>query len=304
MRIRRISFILIAAILALASAAFAQQRGANRAAATGPAPSNPRDISGKWNRVSPFQSYSNVMGGANEFQNEITLGKEPDLTRDTGLKYSEVPFTAAGRAAFDKNIPGYGLRITPPRLGNDPQGNCDPWGVPRMLNGQVAGPHSTWEIIQMPDRMFWYVPWHHEFRMVWTDGRKLPEPDEVEPKWNGYSVGRWEGNTFVINSVGFDSRTWLDHNGYPHTELMKLEERYRLLDADTLEHTMTIIDPEYYSAPFKSDVKVWKRDKEHQKDWDEQIYCVPSEEFRFNTLIRDGNVGRTNADGNFGPKID
>ena len=300
---------MIAAILMLASAAFAQQRGQrgaapNPAAARGPAPSNPRDLSGKWNRTTPFQTYSNVMGGANEFQTEITLGKAPDLTRDTGLKYSEVPFTPAGKAAFDKNIPGYGLRITPPRLGNDPQGNCDPWGVPRMLNGQVAGVHSTWEIVQLPDRMFWLVPWHHEMRMVWTDARKLPEPDEVEPRWNGYSAGYWDGNTFVVNSTGFDPRTWLDHNGYPHTDQMKLEERYRLLDADTLEMTETIIDPEYYSAPFKSDVKVWKRDKEHVKDWDEQIYCVPSEEFRFNTLIRDGNVGKTESNGQFGPKLD
>jgi len=301
----------ISGILVLASGLSAQQRGPGQrgqrpdpTAANGPAPTNPKDLTGKWNRVTPFQTYSNVMGGANEFQDEITQGKVPDLKRDTGLKYSEVPFAPAGKAAFDKNVPSYGLRITAPRLGNDPQGNCDPWGVPRMLNGQVAGVHSTWEIVQLQDRTFWLVPWHHEMRMVWTDGRKLPGVDEVEPRWNGYSVGHWEGNTFVVSSVGFDPRTWLDHNGYPHTDQMKLEERYRLLDADTLEMTETIIDPEYYSAPFKSDVKIWKRDKEHAKDWDEQIYCVPSEEFKFNTLIRDGNVGKVDANSNFAPKLD
>lgn len=251
-----------------------------------------RALDGKWIRESPFQSYSNVKGGANEFQREITLGQTPDLDRDTGLEYSEPVFTPAGQEAFDANIPSYGLRITAPRLGNDPQGNCDPWGVPRMLNGQVAGPHATWEIIETDDRMLWFVPWHHELRMVWTDGRALPDVDEVDPKWNGYSVGRWEGDTFVVESVGFDPRTWLDHNGYPHSDLMQLEERYRLLDENTLEMTMTIVDPEYYAEPFKSDVKIWKRDIEHEKDWDEQIYCVPSEEERFNNLIRDGNVGQ------------
>ena len=282
--------------LAVASVASAQGRGGGARgaapAANGPPPANPKDLTGKWNRTTPFQSYSNVMGGANEFQNEITLGKQPDLTMDTGLKYAEVPFTAAGKAAFEKNLPSYGLRMVPPRIGNDPQEMCDPWGVPRMLNGQVAGVHSTWEIVQLPDRIFWLVPWHHEMRMVWTDGRKLPAVDEVEPRWNGYSVGRWEGNTFVVNSVGFDDRTWLDHNGYPHSDEMTLEERYRLLDADTMEMTETIVDPPYYSAPFKSDVKIWRRDKEHVKDWDEQIYCVPSEEFRFNRLVRDGGVGK------------
>src|SRR5689334_17434945 len=93
-----ISLILIVTlILGLASVVSAQNRGggARGAAPGGPPPKNPKDLSGKWNRISPFQSYSNVIGGANEFQNEITLGKEPDLTRDTGLKYSQVPFTPA-----------------------------------------------------------------------------------------------------------------------------------------------------------------------------------------------------------------
>ena len=274
---------LIVLACAVAAPAFAQNA---------PAPANPRDLSGKWLRTTPFQTYSNVKGGANEFQNEITLGRKPDLTRDTGLTYAEPVFTAAGKAAFDRNIPSYGLRITAPKDGNDPQGNCDPWGVPRMLNGQVAGPHAGWSIMQTPDRFVQTSGWHHNFREVWTDGRSLPPIDDVEPKWNGYSVGRWEGNTFIVDSIGFDDRTWLDHNGYPHTDQMRLQERYRLVDADTLELTMTIVDPEYYTQPFHSDVKRFRRDRENEKAWDEQIYCVPSEEGRFNRLIRDGGVGK------------
>ena len=54
----------------------------------------------------------------------------------------------------------------------------------------------------------------------------------------------------------------------------------------------TIVDPAYYSKPFKSDHKVWRLVKDWNKEWDEQIYCVPSEEFKFNNLIRDGNVGK------------
>lgn len=268
--------------------------------ANGPKPANPRDLSGKWNRVSHFQTFGPVKGGANEYQNEIldaqVTNRQPDLSpekaRIQGLAYTEAVFTPAGKQAFDANIPGYGLRITSPRLGNDPQGNCDPWGVPRMLNGQVAGVHATWEIQQLPDRLIWLVPWHHEHRVVWTDGRRLPTLDEVDPVWNGYSVGHWEGDTFVVNSMGFNEKTWLDHNGYPHTYDMKLEERYRLLDANTLELTMTIEDPEYYAEPFKSDVKIWKRDTVSDKHWDENAYCVPSEEGRFNRLIRDGGVGK------------
>ena len=270
------------------------------AEAKGPPPANPRDLSGKWNRVSHFQTFGAVKGGANEYQNEILAARDtnrpadlrPEAARIKGLQYNEPVFTPAGKEAFDNNLPGYGLRITTQSIGNDPQGKCDPWGVPRMLNGQVAGPHATWEIVQEEDRMLWIVPWHHQYRMVWTDGRKLPTLDEVDPVWNGYSVGRWEGNTFVVNTMGVNEKTWLDHNGYPHTYEMTLEERYRLLDANTLELTMTLVDPEYYAQPFKSDVKIWKRDTINDKQWDESAYCVASEEGRFNTLIRDGQIGK------------
>jgi len=255
------------------------------------APLDSHDLSGKWNRVSPFQTYSNVPGGANELQAYI-LG-QAKAPRKLDVPTEEAPFTPEGKAKFDKNIPGYGKRITAPMLGNDPQSNCDPWGVPRMLNGQVAGPHSNLEILQVPNRTYVFSEWHHDYRIVYTDGRKLPKLDEnLEPKWNGYSVGRWEGNTFIVDSVGFDDRTWLDHNGYPHTDQMRLEERYRRLDADTLELVETLTDPQYYSKPWRSDTKIWKLDREAAKDWDEQIYCVPSEEFRFNRLIRDGGAGK------------
>jgi hypothetical protein len=283
------SVVLAAALFSNAALAQnSQSKGAPAAKST--AAFDPHDLSGKWNRVSPFQTYSNVPGGANELQSFI-LGQEA-APKKLNVPTVEAPFTPEGKAKFDANIPSYGRRITAPRVGNDPQGNCDPWGVPRMLNGQVAGPHATISIAQLPDKMLVFSQWHHDYREVWADGRKLPNMDEVEPKWNGYSTGHWDGNTFVVESVGFDERTWLDHNGYPHTEDMRLEERYRRIDPDTLELVMTITDPKYYSKPFRSDTKLWKLDRKGGKDWDPQIYCVPSEEFKFNRLIRDGNVGK------------
>lgn len=280
---------LIVSVLALAQAT-APQPVAGNVTAIATDKFDPRDLTGKYNRTTPFQTYSNVPGGANELQGFI-LG-QTKAPRKLDVPTEEAPFTPAGKAAFDKNIPSYGRRITAPAIGNDPQGNCDPWGVPRMLNGQVAAPHSTLEILQTPGRTFIFSEWHHDYRIVYTDGRQLPKLDEVEPKWNGYSEGSWEGDTFVVKSIGFDARTWLDHNGYPHTEEMQLEERYRKIDANTLELTETITDPQYYSKPFKSDRKIWKLIKGWEKGWDEQIYCVPSEEFKFNKLIRDGGAGK------------
>ena len=260
--------------------------------AAGP-PANPRDLSGKWLRTTPFQTFSNVKGGANEFQNEITQGRKPDLNRDTGLPSTpslssrpraRQPSIATSRAT------GSALRLR--KTGTTRRATAIPWAVPRMLNGQVAGPHAGWSVLQTADKFIQFSGWHHHYREVWTDGRPLPPLDEAEPRWNGYSVGRWQGNTFVVDSLGFDPRTWLDHNGYPHTDQMRLQERYQLLDAETLELRMTMTYPEYYAKPFESDVKLFRRDRENEKGWDEQIYCVPSEEQRFNRLIRDGGVGK------------
>ena len=96
------------------------------------------------------------------------------------------------------------------------------------------------------------------------DGRALPDPATVDPKWNGFSVGRWEGDTLVVDSVALDGRSWVDKFGYPHSEEMRLQERYRRVDAETLELVMTITDPVVYSKPWSSDVKTMKLNRERR----------------------------------------
>jgi hypothetical protein len=134
--------------------------------------------------------------------------------------------------------------------------------------------------------MLQFFEYRHDWREVWMDGRTLPPPNDVDPRWNGYSVGRWQEDTFVVESVGFDARSWLDKFGYPHSEEMRVEERYRRIDADTLELVVTITDPVMYAKPFTSDRKLYRLNRARAKRWDEQIYCVPSEEFSHNELIR------------------
>jgi hypothetical protein len=107
--------------------------------------------------------------------------------------------------------------------------------------------------------------YRHDWREIWLDGRALPAGDALYPKWNGFSVGRFEGDELVVDSVGFDSRSWLDKLGYPHSENMRVEERYRRVDADTLELAITITDPEYYSEPWRSDVKRFRRTAKSRK---------------------------------------
>ena len=170
-------------------------------------------------------------------------------------------------------------------------GTCDPLGIPRLLNTEVITPHQTMEIVQIPGRMLQFFEWHHDWREVFID-RQLPAADTVEPTWNGTSVGKWDGDVFVVDSIGFDDRTWLDKFGHPHSENMKLQERYRRVDADTLELTMTLTDPEMYARPWVSDTKLFRLDRAKSSRWDEQIYCVPTEEYKFNQRVRDEAGGR------------
>ena len=264
---------LIRALLLLAAPLFAVAVLA-QAPPSAPATFDPHNLTGKWARLSGNQGYATVP--------ESGRGNVPPA-----------PFTPAGKAAYDKNYPGYGPRANA-TLRNDPMGNCDPLGIPRNLNAEVVSSHNWWEIVQLPDRMIQFFEWHHEYRVVYTDGRKLPDATtDLDLKWNGYSVGKWDGDTFVVDSIGFDDRTWLDKFGYPHTDGMRLQERYRRTDATTLELTMVLTDPEYYTRPWESDRKTFRLNGlQIERPWDEQIYCVPSEEQKFNRLIRDPASGK------------
>ena len=96
-------------------------------------------------------------------------------------------------------------------------------------------------LIGLPDRILQHFQWGYGLRTIWMDGRTLPQPIEVDiPRWWGYAVGRWEGNTLVVTSTGYDDRTWVDHFGYPHSTEMVLEERYTRINYDTLELKMVL----------------------------------------------------------------
>ena len=86
------------------------------------------------------------------------------------------------------------------------------------------------------------------YRQIHMDGRKLPK--NPNPSWMGYSVGRWDGDTLVVETSGFTERAWLDFNGHPHTEALRLTERYRRRDFGHLDVTVTFDDPGAYARPW------------------------------------------------------
>jgi hypothetical protein len=130
---------------------------------------------------------------------------------------------------------------------DDPEANCLPTGVPRIA------PYP-WRIVQTPafkkatHLYFLFEGNIHSYRQIFMDGRKHPE--DPDPTWYGHSIGRWEGDTLVIDTVGFNDKFWFDFRGHPHTEKLHTIERWTRTDLGTLVNETTIDDPGAYSKPF------------------------------------------------------
>ena len=212
------------------------------------------------------------------------------LLRDSGSRDyllsqwspGELPFTAAGRAQFDANVPGKGPRQTMPAFGNDPLGDANPPGLYRTL---VYG--RPWEFIQLGNKLVQMFEWGKHWRTIWLDGREVPDVIVAGPYWYGYSVGEWEGDTLVVKTVGLDGRAWLDEWGTPFSDLALIEERWRKT-GDSVELTITVNDPDLYSEPWTSDTKVFAYQSPDTLNGElmEQIFA-PIDEMEFNRDIRD-----------------
>src|SRR4029077_1069145 len=185
------------------------------------------------------------------------------------------PMTPWAQAKHDAAKPGLGPRGKP--LGNDPMMICDPMGFPRIM----LWTNYPIEIIQRPERTLMFFDWFYTYRTIWTDGRAL-DPD-ADARWDGNSIRKWEGDTFVVGSTGFDERSWLDADGHPHSEDMKLEERYRRVDADTIQLTMTGTHPRASPRPGASEpITLARADAKTRMRED---VCVPSVEQRYKEII-------------------
>jgi len=129
-----------------------------------------------------------------------------------------------------------------------PEAYCMPHGVPDAMT--VAG--IPFKILQMPGVTVLLFEEFHKYRQIHTDGRQLPVSSD-QPAWYGYSIGRWEGDTFVVETAGFKEGSWLDNSGHTHTEALRTTERFRRVNFGHMEVDVTIDDPKAYSRPWKSD---------------------------------------------------
>jgi hypothetical protein len=204
---------------------------------------------------------------------------------------NELPFTPAGRAAFDANVPGKGPRQTLPARGNDPIGTANPPGLYRTL----AYPRPS-EFIQLEDRVLQIFEWGKHWRTIWTDGRPAPEEIVQGPFWYGYSVGEWQGDTLVVKTVSVDGRQWLDEWGTPISEYdAKIEERWKRTSEDEIELTITVTDAEVYARPWTSTVKKYALQPKGSVNGEpfEQIFA-PIDETVFNERVRDPSAAGPN----------
>ena len=136
------------------------------------------------------------------------------------------------------------------RSQDDPQGNCLPSGVPR-------GSPYPWRMVQAsshqpPSIIFILFEGNiHSYRQIFMDGRAHPE--DVIPTWFGHSIGKWEGDTLVVDTVGFNDRFWFDYLGHPHTEQLHVVERYTRTSSDEMAIEVMIEDPGAYAKPFTTE---------------------------------------------------
>jgi hypothetical protein len=150
----------------------------------------------------------------------------------------EIPFLPWTRAMYEYNKSN--------QVAYDPQGFCLPPGGPRMF----GTPYPS-QFLQQADRIVViFEGGAHVWREIHMDGRPLPKREDLNPTYFGYSVGRWEGDTLVVRTTGFNEKTWLNFNGTMHTDELTTVERISRPNRDTLHYEATIDDPGAYTQPW------------------------------------------------------
>jgi hypothetical protein len=122
---------------------------------------------------------------------------------------------------------------------------CWPSGIPEKLNIP-----DGLKVVHAPDLLLFLYESRTIYRQVFTDGRPLP-PADVQPTWMGYSIGRWDGDTMVVETIGSNGKTWLDMRGLPATEALHVIERYSRPTIGRIDIEVTIDDPKAYTRPWK-----------------------------------------------------
>ena len=230
------SGLILAGAMLVFSPAMLAQTAPGKPSTAGPKP----DLSGVWNRPGSGDLSRIAPGGKDalsargiegEGSGDFILREQPSMTPWAMERYQAV---RKGLTDFNEQPPDE----------LDHETYCFPRGPSRMFTG------GAWpfEIRQMDDVVFLFFERDHWVRRVYMDGRG--HPDGYPITWMGHSIGKYDGETLVVDTAGINDTTWIDGLGHPHSEAVHLVERFRRLNHDTLQYEITVEDPKAYTKPW------------------------------------------------------
>ncbi len=231
----------LALLAALSLPSVSRAQNSDRAgAAKSPAAATPgSDLIGVWTQFPRIGGRSAGEGGF------VFSAAEPPMTpwAEAKFKSTKAPHTGGYTGESD-----------------DTTLKCYPPGVPRIYLFNFP-----MEIFVVPSRVLIVYEFGHFIRQIWTDGR--PHPPDLNPSWMGDSIGKWEVNTLVVDTVGFNDRTWIDQVGHPHSDALHLTERIHRIAPDMLQIDFTFDDPKAYTRRWSGTKKFKLRPDWHISEY-------------------------------------
>jgi hypothetical protein len=199
-------------------------------------PNTPRSADGKPNLSAPAPKTSD---GKPDLSGVWRIADGRYL-QNIAVELGEAPFQPEAAVVYKERAAALGK--------GRPSERCIPHGIP---DGMLVR-NSPFKIVQTPGVVVVLYEEFNHYRQIFTDGRGLPP--ETNESWFGYSVGKWEGDTLVVETRGFNDRSWLDDPGHPHSEALRVTERFRRLDFGRMEMQITFDDPKTYTRPWSATV--------------------------------------------------
>jgi hypothetical protein len=205
--------------------------------------------------ATPWQQSSTGISGLWEMQNYISSSTNPPRARVARTVEGQVPTMLPWAAQLlEKRL----VDAEHDKAFPNTASLCLPQGVPYMLHAAVGGPL---QIIETPGQVTIISDAYNEMWFIYLN-QKHPPLDDLEPTYHGDSVGHWEGDTLVVDTIGVTTKTTLDQVGMPHSEAMRVITRFRRTDAKTLEVLVTVDDPKTFTKP-------WSRKQIYKKSADD-----------------------------------